>query len=97
MPQRRIHRDHLRVSFAVDQAWKSIKRRTSHAGAGVHGFSVHFIQQDAERQREWVMAQPLEIIEQLLNPCFVAHWWITIGGAGRTFRRIYSVLPVDVI
>ena len=92
-----IHADHLSVCFAVDQAWKSIERGTSYTGTGVQRLSLGFVKQDAERQRERVMAKPLEIVEQLLNARLVAHGRITIGRAGRAFRRIDPALPVDMI
>ena len=95
--QRRVHANHLRICFAVDQAWKSIKRGTSYASTGVQGLSVFFVKQDAERQRERMMADTSQIVEQLLNARFVAHRRMTIGRAGRTFGRIDPVLPVDMI
>jgi hypothetical protein len=63
----------------------------------VQRLSLRFVKQDAERQRERVMAQPPEIVEQLLNAWLVAHGWITIGRASRTLRRIDTALPVDMI
>jgi hypothetical protein len=35
-----IHADHLSVGFAVYQAWKSVKRGTSHTGTVVQGLSM---------------------------------------------------------
>ena len=87
MLERGIHADHLSICLAVDQAWKSVKRGTSYAGAGVQGLSFRFVKQDAERQRERVMAKPLEIVEQLLNACCVAHRRIKIGRARWAFHR----------
>ena len=97
MLQGGIHADHLRICLAVDQAWKSIERGTSYAGTGVQGPSFGFVKQDAERQRERVMAKPPEVVEQLLNAWLVAHRWITIGRAGETLCRIDPALPVDMV
>jgi len=44
--ERRVHTDNLRVRFAVDQAGKSVERRTPHTSAGVQGLTVFFIEQD---------------------------------------------------
>ena len=63
MPESGIDADDLGIRFAVDQAWKSVKRGTAYAGTGVQGFSFRLIQQDAERQGERMMTQPLEIVE----------------------------------
>ena len=97
MLQRGIHANHLSVCLAVDQARKTIERRASYALAGVHGFSIRFVQQNAERQRERVIAKPLEIVGQFLDARRMAHGRIKVGRAGRPFRRIDAVLPVDVI
>ena len=95
--ERRIHTDNLRVRFAVDQAGKPIERRTPHASTGVQGLAVFFIEQDTERQREGMMAKPLQIVVEFLNARLVADRRIMVRCACRTFRRINPVFPMDVI
>ena len=97
MLESRIHANNLRIRFAVDQARKSVECGTTHAGARVQGLTVLFIEQNAERQRKGMMAEPLQIVVKLLNARFVAYWRMAVGGARRTFRGIDPVFSMNVI
>jgi hypothetical protein len=63
----------------------------------VQGLPVFFIEENAERQREWVMTKPLQVIVELLNARFVAYRRVTIGSACRALRRIDVMLAVDMV
>jgi hypothetical protein len=59
--------------------------------------AAFLVEQNAERQRKRMMAEPLEIVVQLLDPRFVADRRIRVRSAGVPFRRIDAVLSMDVI
>ena len=47
---------HLRVGFAVEQAGETVERIAADADAGGGGLAVLFVEQNAERQMEWMQA-----------------------------------------
>src|SRR5262249_7859365 len=65
--EHRLDADDLRIGLAVDQARITVESIATDAGAGVQRLAVLFVEQHAERQREWMMALPLQGIMELLD------------------------------
>src|SRR5215813_15328233 len=65
--EHRLDADDLRIRLAVDQARITVESIATDAGAGVQRLAVLFVEQHAERQREWMMARSFQSIMELLD------------------------------
>src|SRR5262249_44934029 len=72
--ERRLDADDLRIRLAIDQARITVESIATDAGAGVQRLAVLFVEQYAERQREWMMALPLQGIMEFLDARLVRDW-----------------------
>src|SRR5258706_15337965 len=84
MLERRLDADDLGVRLAVDRARITIESIATDAGAGATRLAVVFVEQHGERQRERMMALPLQGIMEFLDARLVRdrRWGRKGGGRG---------------
>src|SRR5215468_2796759 len=95
--ENRLDADDLRIRLAVDQARITVESIATDAGAGVQWLAVLFVEQHAERQREWMMALPLQGIMEFLDARLVRDWRVGIRSACRRFGRVDPVLAMHLV
>ena len=92
--QRRLDTNHMRICFRVHQTRKAVARRTTDALALMW---ILFVQKNANRQMEGLVAEVFQIVTQLLNSQLMADRWKSIRLARGRFRRIFASDSVDLI
>src|SRR5215468_7891384 len=95
--EHRLDADDLCIRLAVDQARITVESIATDAGAGVQRLAVLFVEQHAERQREWMMALPHQGVMEFLDARLVRDWRAGIRSACRRFGRVDAVLAVDLV
>src|SRR5499427_9954721 len=95
--EHRLDADDLRIRLAVDQARITVESIATDAGAGVQRLAVLFVEQYAERQREWMMALSLQGIMEFLDARLVRDWRAGIRSACRRFGRVDPMLAMHLV
>src|SRR3989442_13716921 len=75
----RLNANHVRIGFRVHQTGKAVARRATDAFALLR---ILLVQENADRQVKWLVAEFLQIVTQLLDPQLMADRWKSIGFAG---------------
>src|SRR5262249_14966837 len=94
MLKRRLDTNHMCIGFGVHQTWKAVARRTTDALALMW---ILFVEKNANRQVEGLVAEVFQIVTQLLNSRLMADRWKSIRLARGRFRRIFGTDSVDLI
>src|SRR5262249_42444112 len=95
--EHRLDADDLRIRLAVDQARITVESIATDAGARVQRPAVLFVEQHAKRQREWMMALPLQGIMEFLDARFVRDRRAGIRPARRWVGRVDPVLAMYLV
>src|SRR5262252_8697493 len=95
--ENRLDADDLRIGLAVDQARITVESIATDAGAGVQRLAVLFVEQHAERQREWMMALPHQGVMELLDARLVRDRRAGIRSACRRFGRVDPMLAMYLV
>ena len=94
MLERRPDPEDLGVGLALDQRWEAVAGRAADADAVR---LVAFEQPDAARGVERVVAGPLQVVRQLLDPRLVGDRRERVGAAGPRLGRVLGVVAVDLV
>ena len=94
MRQRRIDADHLRVGFRLHQAWEAVAGVAADAPAAVR---IGLVAHDADRHRERPVAEPAQVVDQLLDARLVAERRMQVGRTGARLGRVGAALAVHLV
>src|SRR5215831_19557440 len=97
VPEHRLDADDLRIRLTVDQARITVESIATDAGAGVQRLAVLFVEQHAERQREWMMALSLQGIMEFLDARLVRDRRTGIRAACRRVSRVDPMLAMYLV
>src|SRR5215470_1571659 len=95
--EHRLDADDLRIRLAVDQARITVESIATDAGASVQWLAVPFVEQHAERQREWMMTLPLQGIMEFLDARLVRDRRARIRPACRRLGRVDPMLAMHLV
>ena len=92
--ERGAHAAHVGVGLAVGQAGEAVEPVAAHAAAGL---GIRLVEVDADRQVERMVAGPLEVVGELLDPRLVRHRRIRERPGAPRLGRILAGLAVDQV
>src|SRR5262245_10933646 len=89
-----IDADHLRVGLGVDEAREAV---TGVAADALAPPGIAVVAHDADGQRERLVPDPRQVVDELLDPRLVAERWEAIRCARRRLRRVGPPLAVHLV